>query len=68
MLFSLFFLVNVTIFGFVLSEVAGIVVDLDRYHRLERLFAHGLTRQLMDVMDTNCDGAVLTPLSPPLPP
>ena len=57
-LFSFFFLGCVTVFCTVLAEVAGIVVDLDRFGRLEKLLKKGLSKELMDVIDTNNDGWV----------
>ena len=55
-LFSFFQLGCVTVFCTVLSEICGIVVDLDRFGRMEKLLKKGLSRQLMDVIDTNNDG------------
>lgn len=57
-LFSFFFLVCVTVFGTVLAEIAGIVLDLGRFGRWEKLLKKGFSKELMDVLDTNRDGRV----------
>jgi hypothetical protein len=57
-LFSFFFLLNVIIFGNLIGQIAGLVIDLDRYARFEQLFAQGLSQKLLNVMSTNEHGRV----------
>jgi hypothetical protein len=51
----------------VLAEIAGIVVDLDRFGRMEKLLKNGFSPELMHVIDTNHDGRVRVRPTPKKP-
>lgn len=56
--FAVYILIAVLTFTFVLGECISIVIVIGRSRRLAAMFQHGLTEELLDLMDISENGDV----------